>query len=95
MEDLVFQVLVPEEESNIRRAQKITKSGVSGYVLVEMILTDDSWWVMQHTPGVTRFVGSGTKPIPLQDYEVENPQAYGNVGGKAQNRRRGWRIHPG
>lgn len=74
MEDLVFQVLVPEEEEIEYKGgrKKITKKRVfPGYVLVEMILTDDSWWVVRHTPGVTGFVGSGTKPIPLQDYEVE------------------------
>jgi transcriptional antiterminator NusG len=74
MEDLVFQVLVPEEEEIEYKGgrKKITKKRVfPGYVLVEMTLTDDSWWVVRHTPGVTGFVGSGTKPIPLHDYEVD------------------------
>lgn len=76
MEDKIFRVLVPTEEEigidkNGRR--KITKKKVfPGYVLVEMILTDDSWYVVRNTPGVTGFVGSGTRPVPLEEEEAKN-----------------------
>ncbi|MGD9155451.1 MAG: transcription termination/antitermination protein NusG [Bacillota bacterium] len=74
MEDNIFRILVPtEEELEIRDGKrKITKKKIfPGYVLVEMILTDDSWYVVRNTPGVTGFVGSGNKPIPLQDKETQ------------------------
>ena len=74
MEDKIFRILVPtEEEFEVRDGKrKITKKKVfPGYVLVEMILTDDSWYVVRNTPGVTGFVGSGSKPIPLQEKEIK------------------------
>ena len=74
MEDRIFQVLVPmEEEIEIRRGQRHTvqKKVYPGYVLVEMILDPDSWFVVRNTPGVTSFVGSGNKPTPLTDPEVK------------------------
>jgi len=74
MEDKIFRVIVPmEDEVETARdgKKKVVKKKVfPGYVLVEMIVTDDSWYVVRNTPGVTGFVGSGTKPIPLEDYEV-------------------------
>ncbi|KGK91027.1 antitermination protein NusG [Desulfosporosinus sp. HMP52] len=73
MEEKIFRVLVPmEDEIEFKNGkQKITKRKVyPGYVLVEMEMTDDSWYVVRNTPGVTGFVGSGTKPIPLLDDEV-------------------------
>jgi len=73
MEEEIFQVLVPvEEEVEIKDGKKkVSKKKIfPGYVLIEMIMSDDSWYVIRNTPGVTGFVGSGSKPIPLQDYEV-------------------------
>lgn len=73
MEEKIFRVLVPmEDEVEFKNGkQKITKRKVyPGYVLVEMEMTDDSWYVVRNTPGVTGFVGSGTKPIPLLESEV-------------------------
>jgi transcriptional antiterminator NusG len=73
MEKKIFRVLVPmEDEIEYKNGkQKITKRKVyPGYVLVEMEMTDDSWYVVRNTPGVTGFVGTGTKPIPLLDKEV-------------------------
>ncbi len=73
MEEKIFRVLVPmEDEIEFKNGkQKVTKRKVyPGYVLVEMEMTDDSWYVVRNTPGVTGFVGSGTKPIPLLDKEV-------------------------
>lgn len=74
MEEKIFRILVPmEDEIEIKDGKrKISKKKVfPGYVLVEMIMTDDSWYVVRNTPGVTGFVGSGSKPIPLTDEEAQ------------------------
>lgn len=77
MEDNIFQVLVPEEETYEEKdgeTKKTTKKTFPGYVLVEMIMSDDAWYVVRNTPGVTGFVGShgaGSKPSPLLPEEVE------------------------
>jgi len=74
MQDKIFRVLVPmEEEIEIKNGKKkVTQKKVfPGYVLVEMIVTDDSWYVVRNTPGVTGFVGAGTKPIPLREQETK------------------------
>lgn len=74
MEDKIFRILVPmEDEIEIKDGKKkLTKRKVfPGYVLVEMIMTDDSWYVVRNTPGVTGFVGSGSKPIPLDEEEAQ------------------------
>lgn len=76
MQDKIFRVVVPEEEETDMKngKKKVTKRKVfPGYVLVEMIMTDDSWYVVRNTPGVTGFVGSsgaGSKPTPLLEEEV-------------------------
>ena len=73
MEDKIFKIYVPtEEEIDFKDGKKrITKKRIfPGYVLVQMIMSDDSWYVVRNTPGVTGFVGSGNKPIPLEDEEV-------------------------
>jgi transcription termination/antitermination protein NusG len=72
--DKIFQVVIPtEEEVEIKDGQRRTvqKKVFPGYVLVQMVLADESWYVVRNTPGVTGFVGSGTKPTPLQDAEVK------------------------
>lgn len=78
MEDYIFRVVIPEQEE---RETKNGKSKVSmrktfpGYVLIEMVLTDDSWYIVRNTPGVTGFVGShggGSKPEPLPNEEIEH-----------------------
>jgi len=74
VQDKIFQVVIPtEEEVEIKDGQRRTvqKKVFPGYVLVEMLLGDDSWYVVRNTPGVTGFVGSGNKPMPLQDAEVK------------------------
>jgi len=74
MEDRIFQVIVPtEEEIEIRNgARRKTKKRVfPGYILVQMILDDDSWYVVRNTPGVTGFVKSGPRPSPLRPDEVD------------------------
>ncbi|MCL6613995.1 MAG: transcription termination/antitermination protein NusG [Firmicutes bacterium] len=73
MEDKIFRIVVPmEEELEYKDGKrKITKKKIyPGYVMVEMIMTDDSWSVVRNTPGVTGFVGTGSRPIPLQEREV-------------------------
>ncbi len=74
MQNQIFQVVVPtEEEVEIKNGQRrTTKRRVfPGYILVEMIMNDDSWYVVRNTPGVTGFVGMGNKPVPLRPEEVE------------------------
>ncbi|OWZ84554.1 transcription termination/antitermination protein NusG [Natranaerobius trueperi] len=73
MNDKIFRVIVPTEtQVNIKdgRRKEQEKKVFPGYVLVEMVLDDDSWYVVRNTPGVTGFVGSGTKPVPLSQDEV-------------------------
>ncbi|HEY3367406.1 MAG TPA: transcription termination/antitermination protein NusG [Symbiobacteriaceae bacterium] len=74
MQEKIFRVLVPmEDEIEIKDGkQKLVKRKVfPGYVLVEMVMSDDSWYVVRNTPGVTGFVGALNKPIPLSDEEVK------------------------
>jgi len=69
----VLQVVIPtEEEIEVKNGQRrtVTKKILPGYVLVQMKMTDQSWSVVRNTPGVTGFVGSGGKPTPLQEEEV-------------------------
>ncbi len=73
MQDQIFRVVVPMEEAiEVKRGKKrFTKKKVfPGYVMVEMIMNDRSWYVVRNTPGVTGFVGSGMKPEPLNEEEV-------------------------
>lgn len=74
MEERVFRIFVPtEEQLDFKDGKKrvIERKIFPGYVLVEMIMTDESWYVVRNTPGVTGFVGSGNRPVPLKDEEVE------------------------
>lgn len=76
MQDKIFRVIVPEEEeTDFKNGKKkvVKRKTFPGYVLVEIVMTDDSWYVVRNTPGVTGFVGSsgaGSKPTPLLDEEV-------------------------
>ncbi len=73
MEDKIFGVLVPKEKKiKIKDGKRVTveEKIFPGYVLVEMIVTDDSWYVVRNTPNVTGFVGSGTVPTPISDAEI-------------------------
>lgn len=78
MADKIFRVLVPvEEEIEVKngKSKSVSRKVFPGYVLVEMIMTDDSWYVVRNTPGVTGFVGSagaGSKPTALLPEEVES-----------------------
>lgn len=74
MEDKIFNVLVPKEKKiKIKGGKRktIEEKIYPGYVLVEMIVTDDSWYVVRNTPNVTGFVGAGTTPVPVSIKEVE------------------------
>jgi transcription termination/antitermination protein NusG len=74
MRNKIFRVIVPmEEEVEIKQGQRRTvqRKVFPGYVLVEMVMSDEAWYVVRNTPGVTSFVGSGTRPIPLQEHEMK------------------------
>jgi transcriptional antiterminator NusG len=69
----ISQVVIPtEDEIEVRAGQKrtVSKKILPGYVLVQMNMSDQSWRIVRNTPGVTGFVGSGDKPVPLQEGEV-------------------------
>ena len=71
--DDVYQVVIPtEEEIEVRSGQRhtVTKKILPGYVLVEMKMSDQTWNIVRHTPGVTGFVGNASKPVPLREEEV-------------------------
>ena len=74
MENEIFRIVIPmENEVEVKDGKKrsVQRKVFPGYVLVEMIVNDRSWYAVRNTPGVTGFVGSGTKPIPLTDEEVK------------------------
>jgi transcriptional antiterminator NusG len=73
MEDKIFHVLVPKEKKiKIKNGKRKTveEKIFPGYVLVEMIVTDDSWYVVRNTPNVTGFIGTGTTPTPIAEEEM-------------------------
>ena len=84
MEDYIFRVVVPEQKEieykNGEQKEKMTKM-FPGYILVEMVMTDEAWFIVRNTPGVTGFIGSsgkGAKPFPLTPSEVD--KILGNMG---------------
>lgn len=78
MKDYIFRIVVPEQtEIEVKDGvqKEKTKKLFPGYILVEMVMSDEAWFVVRNTPGVTGFIGSsgkGAKPTPLQPYEVDN-----------------------
>jgi transcriptional antiterminator NusG len=73
MQDRIFDVVVPtEEQIEIKdgKRKSVERRVFPGYILVEMVMDEDSWYVVRNTPGVTGFVGMGNKPTPLRDEEV-------------------------
>lgn len=77
MQDYIFRVVIPEEkvieDKDGVRKEKVKKM-FPGYILVEMVMTDEAWYVVRNTPGVTGFLGSsgkGAKPFPLFPHEIE------------------------
>ena len=74
LEDYIFRVVVPEEKVVDEKGKEKTKKMFPGYILVEMIMTDEAWFIVRNTPGVTGFIGSsgkGAKPFPLTPAEVD------------------------
>ncbi len=75
LEDFFFDIVVPmEEQIEIKEGKRKTnlKKVFPGYVLIKMIVTEESWYIVRNTRGVTGFVGSGTDPIPLTNEEIRN-----------------------
>ena len=75
MEDKIFSVIVPTEKKiKIKAGKRVEEEEkiYPGYVLVEMIVTEDSWYIVRNTPRVTGFVGAGVTPVPLDPKEVES-----------------------
>lgn len=85
MQDLIFEITVPTEEvAEIRNGKRVTyqRKTFPGYVLVKMIITSESWYVVRNTRGVTGFVGPDGQPVALTPSEVEmmlNPQSVGTA----------------
>ena len=74
MQDRIFHVLIPKEKKiKIKNGKRkvVEEKVFPGYVLVEMIVTDDSWYVVRNTPNVTGFIGTGTSPTPIADEEMK------------------------
>lgn len=74
MEDKIFDVMVPKEKKiQIRggKRQIIEEKIYPGYVLVDMIVSEDSWYVVRNTPRVTGFIGAGTTPVPIEESEIK------------------------
>jgi transcriptional antiterminator NusG len=74
MEHKIFQVVVPtEDEIEVKGGQRrtVARKVFPGYVLVQMLLDDSSWYVVRNTSGVTGFVGTGAQPTPLEEQEVD------------------------
>jgi len=83
MKDKIFDVIVPiEKKIKIKGGKRIEEEEkiYPGYVLVDMAVTDDSWYVVRNTPRVTGFVGSGVYPVPLGKEEIENIFSRMNAG---------------
>lgn len=75
MEDKIFDVIVPTEKKiKIKGGKRVEEEEkiYPGYVLVDMIVTDDSWFMVRNTPRVTGFVGSGVQPVPLNEAEIKH-----------------------
>lgn len=74
MEDYILRVVVPEQKEIDDKGKEKIKKMFPGYILVEMVMTDEAWYIVRNTPGVTGFIGSsgkGAKPFPLTPAEVD------------------------
>jgi len=83
MQDKIFNIIVPTEKvikvKNGKRVE-VEEKFYPGYILVDMIVTDDSWYVVRNTPRVTGFVGSGTVPVPMLQAEIDSVFARMKIG---------------
>ncbi len=87
LEDKVFDVVIPMEEVvEFKAGKKVTvqRKRFPGYILVRLYMDDDSWYAVRNTPGVTGFVGSGSKPTPLSRREVERILGVKKAGGEEE-----------
>ena len=85
LEDQILEVRVPLEEVTEMKngvARQVQKKMFPGYVLLNMIMNDDTWYVVRNTRGVTGFVGPGSKPVPLTETEMKNLGIYGEPAAK-------------
>ena len=74
MEDYIYRVVVPEQKEIDEKGKEKAKKMFPGYILVEMVMNDEAWFIVRNTPGVTGFIGSsgkGAKPFPLTPMEVD------------------------
>ncbi|PIR92683.1 transcription termination/antitermination protein NusG [Candidatus Falkowbacteria bacterium CG10_big_fil_rev_8_21_14_0_10_44_15] len=77
MEDKIFDIIIPKEKKiKIKNGKRhvVEEKIFPGYVLVSMVVTDDSWYVVRNTPNVTGFIGTGTIPTPISDKEIQDLQ---------------------
>ena len=75
LEDLILDIRVPTEDVIEQKGEErkaVTRKIFPGYVLIKMVMTDETWYVIRNTTGVTGFVGPGSKPVPLTEEEVES-----------------------
>lgn len=75
MQDKIFGIMIPTEKKiKIKNGKRkiVTEKIFPGYVLVEMIVTDDSWYVVRNTPNVTGFIGTGNTPTPIDEEEIKS-----------------------
>ena len=94
LKDKVFRILIPTEQELRTRAGKkreVQRKIFPGYILIEMVLDDSTWYLVKSTTGVTGFVSSGNKPVPLQEKEIANILAA--VEGPRQKPKVLWEIH--
>ncbi|MEW5766076.1 MAG: transcription termination/antitermination protein NusG [bacterium] len=73
--DKIEDILIPTEEVEEKKGGKkriTTKKFFPGYILVKMVMTDDAWYIVRHTPGVFGFIGQQNKPVPLKEEDVKN-----------------------
>ena len=81
MEDYIYRVVVPEQKEIDEKGKEKAKKMFPGYILVEMVMNDEAWFIVRNTPGVTGFIGSsgkGAKPFPLTPMEVD--EILGSMG---------------
>ena len=94
LKDKVFRILIPTEQELRTRAGKkreVQRKIFPGYILIEMVLDDSTWYLVKSTTGVTGFVSSGNKPVPLQEKEIANILAA--VEGPRQKPKVLWEIN--
>src|SRR3990167_8597501 len=93
MKDKIFQVVVPKEkmiEVKNGKRKVVEKRIFQGYVMVQMKMGEDVWYIVRNTPSVTGFVGSGSEPTPIDTEEKKDHEAHGTRRTEAQDRLQCW-----